>query len=248
MRWFGFFTRLPVARRYEIVMLGDHEEWQEAIVEAVCKRLFEICADVQAAYDLFDLNHDGEIESEEFARTLEELDIGLTADQIESFMASIDQNQDGSIQFDEFAQRFEVIFVRMKQELVEQSPSATLSTVDADTDQSGPSNPTDHHRRRSSILRLDYEDLETAQQADNTVADGRASAASLISDSLDPTERAAQLWAKQTMKRLGVAFIHSGKDMRHVRALVASCGCGPNGMQPPHKLQTSAESVLTVEA
>lgn len=53
--------------------------WQDAIVNRVCEKLFALCgADIKSAYAKFDTNDDGQIEYEEFVRTLRSLDVGLS--------------------------------------------------------------------------------------------------------------------------------------------------------------------------
>ena len=57
--------------------------WQDAIVDQICERLFVAmgAGDVQAAFDHFDVDGDGNIGYEEFVSTLKAFDIGLSDDQ-----------------------------------------------------------------------------------------------------------------------------------------------------------------------
>lgn len=58
--------------------------WQDAIVDQICERMFVAmgAGDVQAAFDYFDVDGDGNIEYEEFINTLKALDIGLSDEQV----------------------------------------------------------------------------------------------------------------------------------------------------------------------
>lgn len=59
------------------------EEWQDAIVDQICERIFVAmgAGDVKAAFDYFDVDGNGNIGYEEFVNTLKVLDIGLSDDQ-----------------------------------------------------------------------------------------------------------------------------------------------------------------------
>lgn len=58
-------------------------QWQDAIVDQICERIFVAmgAGNVQAAFDYFDVDGDGNIEYEEFINALKSLEIGLSDDQ-----------------------------------------------------------------------------------------------------------------------------------------------------------------------
>eukprot|EP01029_Cantina_marsupialis_P027812 TRINITY_DN774033_c0_g1_i1.p1 TRINITY_DN774033_c0_g1~~TRINITY_DN774033_c0_g1_i1.p1 ORF type:complete len:845 (-),score=296.42 TRINITY_DN774033_c0_g1_i1:323-2857(-) len=116
--------------RWEIESRPEDMEWQDAVIEAVCEKLFDICSDVKEAYRRFDIDADNSVDYEEFASTLDRLDLGLSKQQTYVLMRSIDTNDDGKIDFGEFANRFQVVFTRMQRDRVVMK--LTKSSIEAD--------------------------------------------------------------------------------------------------------------------
>ena len=50
--------------RYKIEMKEGDTSWQDAVVQSVCEKLYDMCANVTEVYHRFDANHDGFIEYE----------------------------------------------------------------------------------------------------------------------------------------------------------------------------------------
>ncbi len=100
--------------RYRIEMRPEDSEWQEGMVERVCRKLFEVCSSLEEAYRMFDVNADGSVEFSEFVDVMEKLDVGLSRRQLYELMSSIDKDRDAKIDFKEFAERFQVVFTRIK--------------------------------------------------------------------------------------------------------------------------------------
>ncbi|CAK9022140.1 Serine/threonine-protein phosphatase with EF-hands 1 (PPEF-1) (DRES10) (Protein phosphatase with EF calcium-binding domain) (PPEF) [Durusdinium trenchii] len=108
--------------RFQIQMRQEDMGWQEAIVRRICEKLFSLVgADLEGAYKKFDTNDDGKIEYEEFVRTLKQLNVGLTDQQIFELMRSVDVDDDAHINFKEFAERFEVTFTSVHEEHMQQT-------------------------------------------------------------------------------------------------------------------------------
>ncbi|CAM9947958.1 unnamed protein product [Sphacelaria rigidula] len=89
--------------------------WQDAIVDQICERMFVAmgAGNVQAAFEYFDVDGDGNIEYEEFVNTLKGLNIGLSDEQIFELMRGLDKDCDSTIDLQEFASRFEPVFTRL---------------------------------------------------------------------------------------------------------------------------------------
>ena len=66
--------------RYRVIAT-DMNHWQDEVVDAICRNLFQACANLEEAYKMFDINADGLIDFREFVTTLSKLDLGLTEDQ-----------------------------------------------------------------------------------------------------------------------------------------------------------------------
>lgn len=58
----GTISYLKFLNRYHIEMRAEDNEWQEAVIERVCEKLYSSCASLEEAYWLFDVNKDGRIE------------------------------------------------------------------------------------------------------------------------------------------------------------------------------------------
>jgi protein phosphatase len=101
--------------RFRIEMRPEDMEWQIKIVENVCEKLFEVCGNIEQAFEIFDANSDGTIEYEEFSKTLKKLDLGLSDLQIFELMRDIDVNKDSQIELNEFLERFQVSFTMVKE-------------------------------------------------------------------------------------------------------------------------------------
>lgn len=59
--------------------------WQDAIVDQICERMFVAlgaAGNVEAAFQYFDVDGDGNIEYEEFVNALKSLNIGLSDEQV----------------------------------------------------------------------------------------------------------------------------------------------------------------------
>lgn len=96
--------------RFQIVSANDLG-WQDAIIRRICEKLFSLCgADLNRAFSKFDLNNNGQVEYEEFVKTLKNLNVGLTNEQIFELMRSVDVDDDAHIDFKEFANRFSLSF------------------------------------------------------------------------------------------------------------------------------------------
>ena len=79
--------------RYKIEMKEGDASWQDAVVQSVCEKLYDMCANVTEVYHRFDANHDGFIEYEEFVRVLRGLGVGLTDRQAYELMRTVDVNE-----------------------------------------------------------------------------------------------------------------------------------------------------------
>ena len=102
--------------RYRIKMRAEDAQWQDGMIQAVCRKLFQStnARDVDGAFRHFDANDDGCIEYEEFSDTLKSLDIGLDDQQIFQLMCSMDRNRDGTIDLQEFRDRFGLCFQQVQ--------------------------------------------------------------------------------------------------------------------------------------
>jgi hypothetical protein len=118
--------------RYRIEMVspdGSSGAWQEAVIDAICERLFvalqrlegdkgrdahtprsPTTTSVKDAFSLFDADQDGRIEYEEFTSLLKTMDVGLSEAQIYELMRGMDKNKDSVIDLEEFTSRFGIIF------------------------------------------------------------------------------------------------------------------------------------------
>ena len=102
--------------RYRIKMRAEDARWQDGMIQAVCRKLFQStnARDVDGAFRHFDANDDGCIEYEEFSDTLKSLEIGLDDQQIFQLMCSMDRNRDGTIDLQEFRERFGLCFQQVQ--------------------------------------------------------------------------------------------------------------------------------------
>eukprot|EP01138_Halocafeteria_seosinensis_P003117 gb/GECG01003186.1/.p1 GENE.gb/GECG01003186.1/~~gb/GECG01003186.1/.p1 ORF type:complete len:953 (+),score=133.80 gb/GECG01003186.1/:1-2859(+) len=110
----GMISYPKFLNRYHIEMRPEDTEWQDAVIERVCEKLYSCCASLEEAYWLFDVNKDGRIEYSEFVDALDKLDVGLSRKQIYELMNSIDKDKDAHIDFKEFTERFQVVFTKTK--------------------------------------------------------------------------------------------------------------------------------------
>ena len=100
--------------RYRFQMSTGDYKWVDRIMKLVNQKLFKICGNVEEAFDLFDVDDDGLIEYDEFLKTFQSLDIGLTDKQAYELMRSIDTDNNGVIDFKEFCNRFRIVFDRVR--------------------------------------------------------------------------------------------------------------------------------------
>mmetsp|Transcript_10910 Transcript_10910/g.19271 ORF Transcript_10910/g.19271 Transcript_10910/m.19271 type:complete len:1080 (+) Transcript_10910:403-3642(+) len=124
--------------RFQIVSHQEDSLWQESIVQRICEKLFSLVgANLEEAYQKFDANEDGQIEYEEFVKTLHSLNVGLTDQQMYELMRSVDVDDDAHINFKEFAERFALTFAEVSKaqgsadgnvDAMEVSESASLAT------------------------------------------------------------------------------------------------------------------------
>ena len=113
--------------RYRVEVMGDVNAaaWQEAVIDMVCEKLFlalrrggrddeatlkPSSSSVKDAFSLFDVDHDGRIEYEEFISMLKSMDVGLSEAQIYELMRGMDKNKDSVIDLEEFTNRFGIVF------------------------------------------------------------------------------------------------------------------------------------------
>lgn len=128
--------------RYRVEMLspdGSSGVWQEAVIDAICEKLFlalqrlpaqqqgegaaaaetaaavsavspRVPSSVKDAFSLFDADNDGRIEYEEFISLLKTMDVGLSEAQVYELMRGMDKNKDSVIDLEEFTSRFGIIF------------------------------------------------------------------------------------------------------------------------------------------
>jgi len=117
--------------RYQIKMADAHSNWQEGVVRKICVKLFRAlgAGNIEEAFDRFDTDGDKYIEYEEFMNTLQELDVGLSDQQIYELMRSVDVNNDSKIDFQEFAERFQVVFDQMANHGLMHLDDATLEIL-----------------------------------------------------------------------------------------------------------------------
>ena len=59
----------------------------------VCAKLYEASTSAQAVFDAMDKNGDGVLSYEEFCSAIQELDIGLTDEQVYDLMYTIDKDR-----------------------------------------------------------------------------------------------------------------------------------------------------------
>ncbi|TMW57085.1 hypothetical protein Poli38472_003010 [Pythium oligandrum] len=120
----------------------DQNGWQESMIGMICKKLYRAmgAGNLEQAFKIFDSDHNGFIEYEEFMGMLKKMDTGLSDQQIFELMRTADTNDDGRIDFSEFAQRFEVIFTDLRQ--APSSPRSTGSAPESSTSSMPPATPT----------------------------------------------------------------------------------------------------------
>ncbi|CAB1105840.1 unnamed protein product [Ectocarpus sp. CCAP 1310/34] len=112
----GSINYTKFLERYRVQVSGlNAEQWQDAIVDQICERIFVAmgAGDVQSAFDYFDVDGDGNIEYEEFVNALKALEIGLSDDQVFELMRGLDKDCDSTIDLEEFASRFSPVFTRL---------------------------------------------------------------------------------------------------------------------------------------
>eukprot|EP00752_Nemacystus_decipiens_P008777 g7832.t1 len=115
----GSINYTKFLERYRVQVSGlNAGQWQDAIVDQICERIFVAmgAGNVQAAFDYFDVDGDGNIEYEEFVNALRALEIGLTDEQaglLFELMRGLDKDCDSTIDIQEFASRFEPVFTRL---------------------------------------------------------------------------------------------------------------------------------------
>jgi hypothetical protein len=92
---------------------GDYK-WVDKIMKRVNHKLFSLCGNIEEAFALFDVDDDGLIEYDEFLKTFQSLDVGLTDKQAYELMRSIDTDNNGVVDFKEFCERFQIVFDKVR--------------------------------------------------------------------------------------------------------------------------------------
>jgi len=80
----------------------------------VSEKLLSSFANLQVAFKELDADGSGSLSYDELVAALSKLDIGMTHDQMQDLMTSMDTNMDGSIDFNEFKHRFSHVLSRGK--------------------------------------------------------------------------------------------------------------------------------------
>ena len=100
--------------RYRFQMSTGDYKWVDKIMKRVNHKLFSLCGNIEEAFALFDVDDDGLIEYDEFLKTFQSLDVGLTDKQAYELMRSIDTDNNGVIDFKEFCERFQIVFDKVR--------------------------------------------------------------------------------------------------------------------------------------
>lgn len=84
---------------------------------------------IKAVYDIFDVDHDGDITAEEFSKVLKSLGYVCGEDKIQELVTSVDADGSGTISFDEFLTLFNQ---QKKSDKVNEELAEAFSVFDRD--------------------------------------------------------------------------------------------------------------------
>jgi len=97
-------------------VMHHDKDWQKALIHKICERLYNHCHNFTSAYKFFDQDHDGYIQYQELADSLQKLEVGLKKNQVYELMRALDVSEDNKVSFDEFRNLFQVEFSHVSAE------------------------------------------------------------------------------------------------------------------------------------